>query len=150
MKLQYILLSSAVATSLWANPNIPNISDALKQVTPPKIEREKKEIPQIKPQEEQVPKELQDGKKIEVKKFLITGAVHLSNEVLKSIVSPYENQSLSFKQMLEITSLITKAYREKGYFVARAYIPQQNILTKKWKFENQCDRGKLWKVPLRK
>jgi hemolysin activation/secretion protein len=148
MKLQYILLSSAVATSLWANPNIPNISDALKQVTPPKIEREKKEIPQIKPQEEQVPKELQDGKKIEVKKFLITGAVHLSNEVLKSIVSPYENQSLSFKQMLEITSLITKAYREKGYFVARAYIPQQNILTQNGSLKINVIEGNYGKFHL--
>jgi hemolysin activation/secretion protein len=129
MKLNYILLSSAVATSLWANPNVPDIGDALQQVKPPKIEREKVEIPQIRPQIEQVPKELEDGKTIEVKKFLIKGAVHLSNDALKALVTPYENQALSFKQMLEITSLITKAYREKGYFVARAYIPVQNILT---------------------
>jgi hemolysin activation/secretion protein len=148
MKLQYILLSSAVATSLWANPNLPNISDALKQVTPPKIEREKKEIPQIKPQEEQVPKELEDGKKIEVKKFLITGAVHLSNEVLKSIVEPYENQNLSFNQMLEITSLITKAYREKGYFVARAYIPPQNILTQNGSLKINVIEGNYGKFHL--
>ncbi|MGD9554372.1 MAG: ShlB/FhaC/HecB family hemolysin secretion/activation protein [Arcobacteraceae bacterium] len=127
-KTNLIAVSLITSISLHA-ASVPNIGDALKQVKPPKIEREKKEIPQIKTQEEQVPKELQDGKKIEVKKFLITGAVHLSNEVLKSIVEPYENQNLSFNQMLEITSLITKAYREKGYFVARAYIPPQNILT---------------------
>ncbi len=127
-KTNLIAVSLITSISLQA-ASVPNIGDALKQVKPPKIEREKKEIPQIKLQEEQVPKELQDGKKIEVKKFLITGAVHLSNEELKAIVNPYENQSLSFKQMLEITSLITKAYREKGYFVARAYIPSQNILT---------------------
>jgi hemolysin activation/secretion protein len=129
MKLKYIILSSVVASALFAASNVPNISDALKQVQPPKIEREKQEIPQIKPQEEKAPKELEEGKKIEVKKFLITGAVHLSNDELKAIVKLYENQELNFNQMLEIASLITKAYREKGYFVARAYIPQQNILT---------------------
>lgn len=117
-------------------------------MTPPKIEREKKEIPQIKPQEEQVPKELQDGKKIEVKKFLINGAVHLSNEVIKSIVSPYENQKLSFKQMQDITSLITKAYREKGYFVARAYIPPQNILTQNGSLKINVIEGNYGKFHL--
>jgi len=126
-KTTIIAILLIISVSLHA-ADIPNIGDVLKQVTPPKVEREKKEIPQIKTQEKQVPKELQDGKTIEVKKFLITGAVHLSKEELEAIVSPYENQQLSFNQMLKIASLITKAYREKGYFVARAYIPPQNIL----------------------
>ncbi len=148
MKLNYIILSSVVASALLANPNIPNISDALKQVKPPKVEKEKKEIPQIKSQEEKAPQGLEDGKKIEVKKFLIEGAVHLSNDELKSIASPYENQELSFKQMLDIASLITKAYREKGYFVARAYIPQQNILTQNGSLKINIIEGNYGKFHL--
>ena len=128
MKLQPILLSSAVATTLWANPNLPDIGDVLKQVQPPKLEREKADIPQIKTLDEQAPKGVEDGKKIEIKKFLIDGAIHLSDDMIQTLVKPYENQELNFNQMLEITSIITKAYREKGYFVARAYIPPQNIL----------------------
>ncbi|MFA7084500.1 MAG: ShlB/FhaC/HecB family hemolysin secretion/activation protein [Arcobacteraceae bacterium] len=124
-----VILSSVVATSLMASPTVPKIGDVLKEVQPPKIEREKKEIPKIKQQEQQVPKEFEDGKKIEVKKFLINGAVHLNNEELKALVAPFENQELSFNQIQEITSSITKKYREKGYFVARAYIPEQNIFT---------------------
>jgi hemolysin activation/secretion protein len=146
-KTNIIALSLITSVSLQA-AEVPNISDALKQVKPPKVEREKKEIPQIKTQEEQVPKELQDGKKIEVKKFLISGAIHLSNKKLKSIVSPYENQSLSFNQMLEITSLITKAYREKGYFVARAYIPPQNILTQNGSLKINVIEGNYGKFHL--
>jgi hemolysin activation/secretion protein len=149
MKLKYIILSSVVATSLCAASNVPNITDALKQVKPPKIEREKADIPQIKPQEEKAPKELEGGKKIEVKKFLIQGAVHLSNDELKSIVEPFENQELSFNQMLEITSLITKAYREKGYFVARAYIPQQNILTQNGSLKINIIEGNYGKFHLK-
>ncbi|MFA7092447.1 MAG: ShlB/FhaC/HecB family hemolysin secretion/activation protein, partial [Arcobacteraceae bacterium] len=148
MKLKYIILSSVVATSLYAASNVPNISDALKQVKPPKIEREKADIPQIKPQEEKAPKELEEGKKIEIKKFLIQGAVHLSNDELKTIVEPFENQELSFNQMLEITSLITKAYREKGYFVARAYIPQQNILTQNGSLKINIIEGNYGKFHL--
>ena len=148
MKLKYIILSSVVATSLYAASKVPNINDALKQVKPPKIEREKADIPQIKPQEEKAPKELGEGKKIEIKKFLIQGAIHLSNDELKIIVEPFENQELSFNQMLEITSLITKAYREKGYFVARAYIPQQNILTQNGSLKINIIEGNYGKFHL--
>ncbi|RYA22328.1 ShlB/FhaC/HecB family hemolysin secretion/activation protein [Malaciobacter halophilus] len=123
------IIALSIITSISLNAaNIPNIGDALKQVKPPKLKKEKKDIPQIKI-EENVPKEVQDGKKIAVKKFLISGAKHLSNDELKTIVSPYENKELSFKDMQEVATLITKAYRQKGYFVARAYIPMQNILT---------------------
>jgi len=126
-KINIIALSIITSMSLQA-ANVPNIGDALKQVKPPKLKKEKKDIPQIKI-EENVPKELKDGKKIAVKKFLISGATHLSNDELKDIVTSYENQKLSFKDMQKVATLITKAYRQKGYFVARAYIPMQNILT---------------------
>lgn len=123
------IIALSIITSISLNAaNVPNIGDALKQVKPPKLKKEKKDIPQIKI-EENVPKELKDGKKIAIKKFLISGATHLSNDELKDIVTSYENQKLSFKDMQEVATLITKAYRQKGYFVARAYIPMQNILT---------------------
>lgn len=123
------IIALSIITSISLNAaNVPNIGDALKQVKPPKLKKEKKDIPQIKI-EENVPKELKDGKKIAIKKFLISGAKHLSNDELKAIVTDYENKELSFKDMQEVSTLITKAYRQKGYFVARAYIPMQNILT---------------------
>lgn len=123
------IIALSIITSISLNAaNVPNIGDALKQVKPPKLKKEKKDIPQIKI-EENVPKELKDGKKIAIKKFLISGAKHLNNDELKAIVTDYENKELSFKDMQEVSTLITKAYRQKGYFVARSYIPMQNILT---------------------
>ena len=38
-----ILLSSLLASTIYANPIPPKISDVLKEVTPPKIEKEKRE-----------------------------------------------------------------------------------------------------------
>lgn len=124
-----ILLSSLLTSTIYANPIPPKIGDVLKEVTPPKIEREKREIPKIKQEQISTPKEFEDGKKVRVERFLISGATHMSNEELKQIVAPYEKQDLSFNQIQEITTLITKIYRQKGYFVARAYIPEQNIYT---------------------
>ena len=124
-----ILSSSLLASTIYANTIPPKIGDVLKEVTPPKIEREKREIPKIKQEQISTPKEFEDGKKVRVERFLISGATHMSNEELKQIVAPYEGEDLSFNQIQEITTLITKAYRSKGYFVARAYIPEQNIMT---------------------
>ena len=122
-----ILLSSLLASTMYANPTPPKIGDVLKEVTPPKIEREKQEIPKIQQEQVITPKDFEDGQKVRIESFTISGATHMSNEELKQIVSPYENQDLSFNQIQEVTTLITKAYKSKGYFVARAYIPEQNI-----------------------
>ena len=143
-----ILLSSLLASTIYANPIPPKIGDVLKEVTPPKIEREKREIPKIKQEQISTPKEFEDGKKVRVERFLISGATHMSNEELKQIVAPYEGEDLSFNQIQEITTLITKAYRSKGYFVARAYIPEQNIMTQDNRLKINIIEGKYGEFKL--
>lgn len=39
----------------------------------------------------------------------------------------YNNKDLTFSEIKNVTSIITKEYRDEGYFVARAYIPVQNM-----------------------
>lgn len=128
-KFSLITLSVVTAVGLQAVDR-PNIGDVLKEVNPPKIQKEKKILPPIE-QTKEFEKSLKDGQKVEVKKFWITGAIQLSNEELKNIVKPYENSMLSFKDMQEVANLITQAYKAKGYFVAHAYIPLQNLQEQK-------------------
>jgi hemolysin activation/secretion protein len=127
-----IKITSLITLSLFATINlygveVPNIGDVLKEVKPPKIEKEKKLLPPLQSEDEEYKKVFEDGKKVFIKKFLISGAKHMPNKDLKTIVKPFENKELSFKDIQDITNLITKKYREKGYFVARAYIPVQNL-----------------------
>lgn len=143
-----VLLSSLLASTIYANPIPPKIGDVLKEVTPPKIEREKREIPKIKQEQISTPKEFEDDKKVRIERFLISGATHMSNEELKQIVAPYEKQDLSFNQIQEITTLITRAYRQKGYFVARAYIPEQNIMTQDNRLKINIIEGKYGEFKL--
>ena len=124
-----ILLSSFLASVMYANPALPKIADVLKEVTPPKIEREKQQIPKIQQEQIATPKEFEDGKKVRIEEFSISGSSHISSEALKKMIAPFEKQELSFNQIQEVTTLITKEYRQKGYFVARAYIPEQNIFS---------------------
>lgn len=126
------ILTLSIASSLALNAvEVPNISDAIKQVTPPTIQRDKPQIPLIQLQEKDTPKEFKDGRKANVEEFEISGAVHIDIVKLKKLVAPYEHKVLSFKEIQDVTTLITKEYRSKGYFVARAYLPAQDMVAQK-------------------
>lgn len=121
---------SALASSFLLGASVPNIGDIEKQIKTPTIKKEQAEIPTIKPKEYKAPM-VDSGKKILISDFKITGNEHISNSELEKFFSEFKNKELTFNQLQEIASSITKYYREKGYFVARAYIPEQNILENK-------------------
>ena len=62
-----------------------------------------------------------------MKSFKLSGALHVNNQTLLAMLKPYEGKSHTFAELQKIASLITKAYREEGFFVARAYIPKQEM-----------------------
>ena len=118
---------SLLTSSFLLAANVPTIGDIEKQITTPSIEKEKASIPEIKMQKEYKAPMQDSGKTILVKSFTFISNDHVSSDVLKDIVKDYENKELTFTQITELTSLITKYYREQGYFVARAYLPAQDI-----------------------
>ena len=118
---------SLLTSSCLLAANVPNIGDIEKQIVVPTIEKEKASIPEIKIQKEYKAPMQDSGKTILVKSFIFSSNDHVSSEVLNTLAKDYENKELTFTQITELTSLITKYYREQGYFVARAYLPVQNI-----------------------
>ncbi len=129
MKNQIIkTLSLSILASSFLLGATPNIGDIEKQIKTPNIEQEKTTIPNITtPREYKAPMK-DSGKTILVKSFTFLGNDHVNSEILQALVKEYENKELTFTKIAELTSVITKYYREKGYFVARAYLPAQNVL----------------------
>lgn len=121
-----LITISTLTSTLLLGVNVPNIGDIEKQIKPPKIEKEQPKIPTIKQKEYKTPM-VDSGKTILIKDFKITGNEHISLSDLEKFFIDSKNKELTFNQLQEIASAITKYYREKGYFVARAYIPAQNI-----------------------
>ena len=136
-----VIILSLVSSSLLLGAT-PNIGDVEKQIKTPDIKKEQVEIPTIKPKEYKAPM-VDSGKKILISDFKITGNEHISNSELEKFFVEFKNKELTFNQLQEITSSITKFYREKGYFVARAYIPAQNILENKNVLEIAIIEGDL-------
>ncbi|NCD11198.1 MAG: ShlB/FhaC/HecB family hemolysin secretion/activation protein [Epsilonproteobacteria bacterium] len=127
MKKNTILISLISANALLAAQ--PTIGDIQRQVQPPKeVERAiNNAIPSIGEEPLKEPMMEESGKRIEVKGFKFSGVVHMSKDKLLSRIKGYVGQTHTFSDLQKMTSLITKAYREEGYFVARAYIPKQRM-----------------------
>ena len=122
-----ITLSLITASSLLAQPTITDVEKSIS--VPKEVEAKKPSLVEIGGKEKYAPIMADDksGKTIDVKDFSIEGNTQIKDDELKKIISEYARKPLTFSQLQEATSLITKYYREKGYFVARAYIPVQDI-----------------------
>jgi hemolysin activation/secretion protein len=68
-----------------------------------------------------------DGAKIKVSRFVIDGAGELPEDRLLAQVADLIGQELDLGGLRKAAARITKYYRENGYFLARAYLPTQDI-----------------------
>lgn len=121
-----VAMTLSLGTTLFG-ANLPSSSDILRQVEPPKFQKEETVLPQIKVPTYKAPMIANNSIKIGVKSFKITNSSKFSELELQALVKDYENKELTFAQLTEVTQIITTYYREKGYFVARAYLPAQEL-----------------------
>ncbi|MFY4805440.1 ShlB/FhaC/HecB family hemolysin secretion/activation protein [Aliarcobacter butzleri] len=114
---------------LGSSPIVPNSSTIERQIQSPKdIPTAKKEIVEIEGSKEQkVLKDNGSNQTILIKNFNIQGNTKISNDDILNSLKEFENKELNFNQIKEIVTKISKLYKDRGYFVARAYLPAQNI-----------------------
>ena len=68
------------------------------------------------------------SQRIFVKRLRVTGAKLLATDVLEALVQDGAGKSLSLADLEERAARITRYYRDRGYLLSRAYVPQQDIL----------------------
>ena len=118
----------ASATLFAAVPQAPiNTGDIIRQVEQPKLPQTPKALPSVRTGENKTPMEAKDTVKTLVKSIKFSGNTVFSSETLSALVKPYEGKELGINGLKKVASVITKFYRDHGYFVARAYIPAQSI-----------------------
>ena len=62
-----------------------------------------------------------------VKGFLFKGNTVIAKEQLESITEPYIGQALELPLLESAAQAVTDYYRKKGYTLASAYVPQQDV-----------------------
>lgn len=65
--------------------------------------------------------------KIKVSKITVRGNTVVSQVELAKILAGYEGKTLDFTALNQLTGDISKYYRDRGYLLARAYLPKQEI-----------------------
>ncbi len=126
INLSLITLAFLITTnSLLAKP--PQSSEILRGATPNKEKQSLETLVDLKLKEFKPAIKDKKGVKIKVKDFTFVNNTVFSDEVLLSLVNKYKNKSLSISEIKYVADLITQYYRENKYFVARAYIPAQEL-----------------------
>ncbi|MCO5977733.1 ShlB/FhaC/HecB family hemolysin secretion/activation protein [Ideonella oryzae] len=102
------------------------IGDALKAVQP-----ERAPVPAPPPApviqtREEAPLSLPDGATLTVKAFRFEGAELIAEDELQAELVSFLNRPLRMADIEAAASRITALYRQRGYLVARAYVPRQD------------------------
>ena len=64
---------------------------------------------------------------VEIREIRFTGNTVIEDEVLLEAVDYFKGRPLSFEEMQSAAELVTATYSSKGYILARAYLPEQEI-----------------------
>lgn len=82
--------------------------------------------PALLAEQREIPLSLPSTDSLRVNAFRIEGADFFPEAELQSILSPYKGRDLSLEQIQEAAGMVSQQFRNRGYPVARAYVPQQD------------------------
>lgn len=126
-------LQMVLAASLPATAQTPpvGIGDAVRQA-----EETRRTAPPTRPPAQAVLPRLvepeltfNDKETLLVRRFAVEGLEGpnlVAEAEVREILAPYENRKLTLAQIYEAADKITALYRERGYIVAKAYVPAQD------------------------
>jgi len=122
------LFAGVSSALVLAAPLPPDAGQVLESVQPKDLGLPSKPAPAIEVQEAIRPAMAPvPGMKIKVAAFRITGATVFPEDQLQARVAASVGKELSFPDLEQTAASISRYYRENGYFVARAYLPAQEI-----------------------
>lgn len=82
----------------------------------------------VENQEEETPSlNIPETEKVMVKDFTIDGQDIFSEDTLKALLADKKGKELSFRNIQDGADRITRYFRQKGYIVAKTYIPPQDV-----------------------
>lgn len=119
--IKHISIATAILLSTSAFAYVPTVGNQMQIIDVPSKPKNEPVI-NIK-QKDHISEIASDSNKtIFIKEYKFVGNKAISTKELQQVVAPYSNKDLTMKQVNDVVSSITKYYREKGYFVARAYV----------------------------
>jgi hemolysin activation/secretion protein len=108
----------------------PDAGSILREQQKPPLEVPTRPAPQIKNDEPVRPAlRPEDTPRFVLQKVRVTGNTVFPEPELTGLVAEYVGKEVAFADLEQVTTRISRYYREHGYTVARAYVPAQVIKT---------------------
>ena len=105
----------------------PNAGSVLRGETQPRLAIPPKEAPGIKVDEPVRPAMKPSDDRFVLKRFLFSSNALIPDAELHALVAPYTGREVGFADLEAAANRVTQHYRERGYLLARAYLPAQDI-----------------------
>ena len=125
-----VAVSLAFTSMTVTAETLPNIGNALRQAQPPIVPtKPAPTLPQVGGTQtiEAPMSALPDGSKVAVNQLEIVGNRVIDTATLSTLIADGAGKILTLTELENLAQRITKHYRAHGYFVARAYIPAQDV-----------------------
>jgi len=86
------------------------------------------DIPDVKDKESVVPKASEQEARVTVKGFKFTGSISVFTEQqLNELLNNEVGQALTLNELKALADLVTRYYQDQGYFLAKAFLPPQDV-----------------------
>src|SRR6185436_9549288 len=123
-----LLVLALSASFAFAQPKPPDAGQVLETTReplrlPPPSERDVRP----RPPEPRPALPTQPQLKVNVKQFNFTGNTIFTEEELRAVIADQVGKQLDFDGLNDAATKVRAYYRERGYFLAQAYLPQQAI-----------------------
>ncbi len=123
----FILLALLASSSVAIAAQPPSAGSALQQI--PATPLREKVTPQLRIESDQAsPSAPEDNVTISVRSLHIVNARAFSETQLLAATGFMSDKALTLSALRELATTITNYYRSHGYFLARAYLPPQDIV----------------------
>ncbi len=132
-----------LAPALAAAQQAPDAGRLLEETRPaPSLPQ--REAPKIQIQDQ--PSAETDGVRIHVARLRITGSRRFGEAELHALVADAEGKEMTLGDLRRLADRITQFYRKRGYLLARAYLPAQDV--KNGEVEIAVLEGRLGQVTI--
>lgn len=118
-------LTAAVALAQPVRPDAGQILEQQRRplrLPPPPDDAARPKVPEPRPALPVSP-----TLKVRVSKFTFSGNTLFSDELLEQVVQEFIGKELDFEGLTDAATKVRAYHRERGYFLAQAYLPQQAI-----------------------
>ena len=126
-----IRIAAAITLTLFNSPSFaqarPDAGSVLESTKQPPIAPKPSAVDVLPRVEEPRPALGAPGLKVNVTSFNISGNTIFSSEVLLATVKEFVGKEQNIDGLNDAATKVRAYYRERGYFLAQAYLPQQEI-----------------------